>query len=247
MIESPPTRQQTNKTSRALVLWAHWQILWLSKHWLAVFNGFFFIYIGLPFLAPILLANGYTGAANNIYSLYRLTCHQLPSRAYFIAGEQVAICHRDVSIYLTLLLGGLLFSLVRYRPRPLRLRWYVFFMVPIALDGGLSMASEWLQFTTMLNLWIIGLIAMGITSAILHSQKYLTWHSYLFFAFGPLALVYLQYFGPYQSDWLSRTLTGFIFGAGTIWFAYPEFEKGFNEIRKQVIAKLAKAYNRPVE
>ncbi len=234
------TRNSTTNVSRSLVLAVHRLILWLSKHWLLVANTFFLLYVGLPFLAPVLLAYGYPGPANTIYTLYQAVCHQLPSRAYFIAGEQVALCHRDVSIYATLLLGGILFSFVRHRLKPPALRWYVFFMVPLALDAGMAMAGEWLQFTTMPTLWIIGLVAMGITSAILHSQNYLTWHSYLFFAFGPLALIYLQYFGPHQTNLWLRTVTGFIFGVGTVWFAYPHLETSFNDIRQEVSTKLAK-------
>lgn len=225
----------------SLILWADRRILWLAKHWLAVVNGFFGIYVGLAFLAPLLLAYGYASIANMIYAIYRLDCHQLPSRSYFIAGEQVAFCHRHVSMYGTLLGGGLLFNLVRHRLKPPALRWYVFFLVPIAVDGGLGLASEWLHFMPLSMLWAIGLIAMGITSAILHSRRYLTWHSYLFFAAGPFALIYLQYFGPYQSNWGLRTITGIIFGLGTVWYGYPHLEAYFGEVRHRVNLKLRRA------
>jgi hypothetical protein len=104
----------------------------------------------------------------------------------------------------------------------------------------MDMASEWLKYAPMTNLWVIGLIAMGITSAILHSQRYLTWHSYLFFAFGPLALIYLTYFGPHMSNLTLRTVTGAIFALGTVWFAYPYLEDSFNDIQQTVRAKLAR-------
>jgi uncharacterized membrane protein len=158
-------RSQVSNFNRNLVWWADRRILWLAKHWLAVVNGFFLIFVGLPFLAPILLANGYMDVANTIYVMYRAVCHQLPSRSYFIAGEQVAFCQRNVAIYVTLLLGGLLFNWVRHQLKPPALRWYVFFLVPIALDAGMAMASEWLQSIPMTMLWAIGLVAMGITSA----------------------------------------------------------------------------------
>lgn len=240
MSELTQWRPPVSNFSRNLIWWADRWILWVSTHWLAVVNGFFFIFVGLPFLAPILLANGYADAANTIYMMYRTVCHQLPARSYFIAGEQVAFCQRNVAIYASLLLGGLLFNFVRHRLRPPALRWYVFFLAPIALDAGMQMASEWLQVMSMSMLWAIGLVAMGITSAILHSRNYLTWHSYLFFAWGPLALIYLQYFGPHQSNWVLRTITGFIFGFSTVWFAYPYLEKRFNTVRQEVSAKLAK-------
>ncbi|MBN1217840.1 MAG: DUF2085 domain-containing protein [Anaerolineae bacterium] len=229
---------------RSLVLWTNRRIGWLSRHWLAVFNTFLFLYVGLPFLAPLLLANGFYQAADAIYSLYSAACHQFPSRAYFILGEQVALCQRDIAIYGTLLIGGLLFSLVRHQLKPPALRWYVFFMMPIALDAGLAMASEWLAAgVPMITLWAIGLIALGITSGILYSQNYLTWHSYVFFAFGPLALIYLQFFGPHQSSPFLRNLTGFILGVGTAWYVYPYLDDSFEDLGEQVNLKLANSAN----
>jgi uncharacterized membrane protein len=242
MNASPSNQPAVSGSLRSLVLWADQLILWLSQHWLAALNIFFLVYVGLPFLAPILLANGYTDAANLIYSSYRAACHQLPSRSYFIMGEQVAFCQRDVAIYSSFLLGGLVFGWVRQRLRPLPLRYYVFFLVPIALDGGMQLASEWLQSgIQMITLWIIGFIAMGITMAILNSQRYLTWHNIPFFACGPLALLYLLRYPDYLSNWPQRTITGFIFSFGTIWFAYPYLEEAFADVKQQVSAKLAKA------
>lgn len=112
MSELTQGRPQMSNFSRNLILWADGWILWVSTHWLAVVNGVFFIFVGLPFLAPILLANGHAAAANTIYMMYRTVCHQLPARSYFIAGEQVAFCQRNVAIYASLLLGGLLFNFV---------------------------------------------------------------------------------------------------------------------------------------
>lgn len=242
MTPEVPHRRPVTGPARELALWANRRILWLAQHWLAVFNTFFFLYVGLPFLAPILLAYGYTDAANILYNLYRATCHQLPSRSYFILGEQVAICHRDVAIYAAFLLGGLGYGLVRPHLKPPQVRWYVFFLWPIALDAGMQLASDWLASgVSMGALWAIGLIALGLTSAILHWFRYLTWHSYLYFLAGPLALIYLKYFGPYQSDLVRRTISGMIFGLASVWLAYPYLEDAFQDIRQQVSDKLARA------
>jgi uncharacterized membrane protein len=147
-----------------------------------------------------------------------------------------------VALYGTLFVGGVVYNFIRSRLKPLPLRWYVFFMVPMALDAGMAMASDWLAAgVPMSMLWAAGLVALGIVSFILRSQNYLTWHSYLFFAFGPLALLYLQFFGPHESNLVLRNLTGFILGAGTIWFAYPHMDSTFAEIREEVTTKLAQA------
>lgn len=237
---SPSSLHDTFK--RRFVLWLQRRVLWLTNHWLAVFNTFFILYTGLPFLAPVLLAAGWHRGADAIYSAYQITCHQFPSRAYFVLGEQVALCHRDIALYGTLALGGIIYHFIRDRLPPLPLRWYVFFMVPMALDAGMDMTSNLLAIgVPMSTLWAVGLIALGIVSFILRTQNYLTWHSYLFFAFGPLALLYLQFVGPHQSNLFLRNLTGLILGVGTVWFAYPQLEDTFREVRQEVTAKLAHA------
>jgi len=239
---STTSERRANHSKRSFVLGLQKLVLWLSNHWLAVFNTFFFVYVALPFLAPVLLVAGFHDAADTIYSAYKITCHQFPSRSYFIFGEQVALCHRDVALYGTLFIGGVVFNFIRDWLKPLPLRRYVFFMVPMALDAGMAMASDWLAAGVPMSiLWAVGLIALGIVSFILRSQNYLTWHSYLFFAFGPLALLYLQFFGPHDSNLFLRNLTGFILGVGTVWFAYPHMDRTFADIREEVTAKLAQA------
>ncbi len=237
-MNEPAQSHPAGNFSQDLGQWADKRFLWLSKHWLTVVNTFFFIYVGLPFLAPILLANGYTSNANTIYWLYRLACHQLPSRAFFIAGEQVAICHRCAAIYGALVMAGLLFNLVRHSLKPLAPRWYIFFLLPMALDGGMGLVSELRQFVPMGVLWASGLAVMGIIGIVLYKQNYLTWHTYLLFSFGLLALIYLQLFGPYTSNIYLRLITGFMVGVGTVWFAYPTLEEGFYDIQEEVSVKL---------
>jgi len=51
-------------------------------------------------------------------------------------GYKIAICQRDVAIWATILLTGLLFGLTGRQWRPLALRWYLLFLIPLALDGG---------------------------------------------------------------------------------------------------------------
>ena len=51
-------------------------------------------------------------------------------------GWKVALCQRDVAIYAAVLLTGVLYGLVRNRMRPLPFKFYVLFLIPIAIDGG---------------------------------------------------------------------------------------------------------------
>jgi uncharacterized membrane protein/glutaredoxin len=208
-----------------------------SRHWLAIFNLLALLYVGLPFLAPILMKAGVESPARLIYSLYSPLCHQLPYRSWFLFGEQaayplaaagvggrafesvfsispydlsaarlligdpqigykVALCERDVAIYGSILLGGLIFALVRHRLKPIPIwLWFVVGILPIALDGGSQL----------------------------------------------LSMLPLFDFPVRESTPILRTLTGTMFGLANVWLAYPYVEEAMQETRTLVASKLAAA------
>jgi uncharacterized membrane protein len=231
----------TNQLSQSVETIANKFSLFLSRHWLALANTFFFLYAALPFAAPLLLVNGQTGTANGIYWLYHMLCHLLPSRAYFVAGEQVCLCHRCLAIYGSIFLGGVVFSFVRHTLKPLPPKWYLLFVMPMALDGGMGLVSELLQFVPLIALWIMGLMTVVIVGGLLYQQKLLNWQLAVVLACIPLALLYLTFVGPHQSNIYLRNITGFLFGIGSVWVAYPLLQEGFSDIEQEAKNKLGAA------
>jgi len=205
-----------------------WVVNRLIRRWLAVINLAVLVYVGLPFLAPLLLANGFTGSANIIYRLYSFACHQLPSRAYYVAGEQVALCYRDVAIYTAMLLGGLAFGVVRRRLKPIPPGWYLLLILPMALDGGTQLLSELTVYIPRLLVVAMGLVALGGLALFLRRRQQLSWYWGVALTDGVVALLYLQLAGSYNSDFFRRTLTGALFGFGTVWLIYPNMEAAFS-------------------
>lgn len=201
------------------------------NHWLATVNSFFLLYVLLPVLAPLLLVTGYRQTARGIYWFYSYLCHQLPSHSYFIFGAQVAICERCLAMYGMMFLFGLTYSLMRGQVWPLPFRWYLLFLIPLGLDGGLQLVSELVSIAPWLIYWMWGIGLVLIALPILLLRRAITWQSLLFLAAGPLALIYVQFFGLYESDWLRRTVTGIVFALGTVWLTYPQLEEGFTEFR----------------
>lgn len=61
-------------------------------------------------------------------------------------GYKVALCERDVAIYGFILLAGLVYGAfhrrIKVHPLPLAL-WVLFGVLPIALDGGTQLISQW--------------------------------------------------------------------------------------------------------
>ena len=169
--------------TRDFIIFVDKVIFRVAKHWLALASLFWGLYVGLPLLAPVLMDAGYIGPAKVIYTIYRPACHQRPERSYFYGGPQavysieeldaagldtnpfaraigneelgwkVAFCERDVAIYGSIFVMGLVYGLFRKRwgARRMRLRIFALFLVPMAIDGVLQLfgvyESNWIMRT----------------------------------------------------------------------------------------------------
>jgi uncharacterized membrane protein len=118
---------------------------WALRHWLLFANGLVILYAGAPWLSPLAYAAGYPLLGRLLFLAFRPFCHQIPERSFFLFGYQVAYCHREVAMYTTLAVGGLLFHFVRtrIRPIPMRLGWLL--LLPMLLDGGTHMIDDLAQ------------------------------------------------------------------------------------------------------
>jgi len=211
---------------------------WISRRYMLIFNAFTFLYVGLAFLAPVLMYGGKIGPANLIYSVYGRLCHQLSYRSWFLFGEQaaypreiaglpalityeeitgndpydieaafkfkgnenvgykVAFCQRDIAIYGTILLFGLIFAATGKKIPSLPLAaWFILGILPIGLDGVSQIISQ------------------------------LPWD-----------IIPVR-----ESTPLLRTITGGLFGFTTAWFGYPIVEEAMADTRKVMAVKFKAA------
>ena len=159
--------------TRDFVIFVDKVIFQVAKHWLALASLFWGLYVGLPLLAPVLMNAGWTMPAKAIYTIYRPACHQRPERSYFYGGPQVvysieeleaagvdtnpfaraigneelgwkvAFCERDVAIYGSIFVTGLVYGVFRKRlgARRMRVLHFALFLVPMAIDGVLQLFS----------------------------------------------------------------------------------------------------------
>lgn len=136
----------SNRLSASIAHYLEPGIDWLARfivhHWLLIANAMLFLFIALPFFAPILEAFGWHLPAKLIFIVYRPTCHQLPERSYFVMGHQVAICARCSSLYVAFWTVGIVYTIwAAIRPQrvpawqapPL---WVIgVAAIPLAIDG----------------------------------------------------------------------------------------------------------------
>ena len=95
--------------------------------------------------APIAKANGFSGISTPLYGFFSYICHQMPSRSFFIEGEEFGVCSRCFGVYLGLLVGFLVYPLWRTidEIEPLPRFWLFLSLVPIGIDWTLGVLDIW--------------------------------------------------------------------------------------------------------
>jgi len=208
--------QPVTGRTRDLVIGADKAIFKLATHWLALMNLFWGLYVGLPFLAPIFMNAGYELPAKAIYTLYRPACHQRPERSYFIGGsafihspEELASAGVDLDPFARDIGNEQVGWKVAFCERDVAI-YGTIFLTGLAYGLVRTRLKGWRM---RFRYFVLFLIPMGIDGT-------------------------LQLFGFYESTWLRRSITGAIFGAGAVLFAYPYIEEGFADVRRTISSKL---------
>ena len=107
-----------------------------ADHWLLLVNAAAGALFALPVLiAPALEALGLHGPAQLIFWAYGSQCHQMPSRSFYLWGEQMALCHRMSAIYGSCFLFGMSYIMLRRRLGALPFWLLAAYSFPMAVDG----------------------------------------------------------------------------------------------------------------
>lgn len=61
----------------------------MGSHWFETFLFIYGLWVFLPYLAPIFMHLGWSGAGKTIYFIYSFFCHQLPERSFFWFGDKI--------------------------------------------------------------------------------------------------------------------------------------------------------------
>ena len=159
----PPKSEELNRTTHAgkasldLFLARNAEKLgvrvydFVRRHWLGIVNLHLFLFILGSICAPCLSYLGQEGIAKYIYRFYGISCHQIPSRSFFIFDHQIAICARCFSFFSSMLVFGLLLSLKNVRPLNRKIAFLL--ALPILVDVllqtlGVNESTQLLRVTT---------------------------------------------------------------------------------------------------
>jgi len=214
----PAAQPQVTGRLRDFVVAVDRLIFQFARHWLLVFNLLLGLYVGLPVLAPALMASGVEGPARLIYTVYRPMCHQLPWRSFFLFGEQ-PYYSKD---YLISQVGA----------EPLATLWTAgSFLGTLELGYKIALCER--DVATYGAMLLAGVL-FGLVKKRL---KPLPWLVFVLFLL-PMAIDGgLQFIGLRESTPLLRVITGGLFGLGAIWLAYPYFEMGMQDVQQELYHK----------
>lgn len=210
-----------------------------SRHWLAILNTIVFLYVALPFMAPVLMRVGATTPARWIYTVYSPVCHQLAFRSWFLFGEQAAYPRQLAGTGLTSFGAATGIS----EDDLAAARAYVgeegigykvaLCERDIAIYGGIFLAGVAFSFVRgrlrplPIMIWFgLGVLPMAIDGG-----------SQLLSGLPGIPTAW----GVRESTPLLRTITGLLFGVLNVWLAYPHIEISMAETRATTTVKLAGA------
>jgi uncharacterized membrane protein len=220
-------------------------MFWISRHYLAILNFIMLLYVGLPFLAPILMKSGANAPARVIYTIYSPLCHQFGFRSFFLYGEQAyyPLEEAGMNVIDFETVTGITDLRDPNATSRLKARQYVG-----DETVGYKVALCERDVAIYASILFFGLL-FGLTGRRLPP---LHWSIWIALGLGPVGLDgFSQLFS--QFDWPAlasilpyrestpflRVLTGSMFGLFTAWFAYPNIQESMQETRQFFIKKFA--------
>src|SRR5512132_981818 len=70
----------------------------VSDNWFGIFLVVYGLWVFTPFLAPLFMQIGWSGAGKAVYLIYSFFCHQLPERSFFWFGEKSMYSLREIQV-----------------------------------------------------------------------------------------------------------------------------------------------------
>ncbi len=209
-----------------------------ARTWIVPATLLLGLFVGLPFLAPVLMELGWSGPAKAIYLIYSGLCHQLPQRSYFLFGRQLTYSLAEIQ------------NAWQNTLNPFVLRQFIG-----NADMGWKVAWSDRMVSMFTSVWLFGLLWWPLRKRL----PRLPWWGLVLFLL-PMALDGTSHlisdlagigqgfrdtnawlaaltqhalsptfyagdaWGSFNS--LMRLVTGVLFGLGAVWFGYPYLDEG---------------------
>ncbi len=224
-----------------------------SRNWLLIFSLVYGLYVGLPFLTPVLMQLGWDRGGKAIYFIYTFLCHQLPQRSLFLFGPKTMYTLTEIQAAWQETFNPLVLRQFVGNPD---LGWKVAWS-----DRMVSMYTSILIFAWFwyalrkkirrLPWWgfVLFIVPMGI-DGITHTLSDIAgiglgfrdtnaWLAALTNNASPPTFYVGDALGSFNS-WM-RWISGILFGLGIVWFGFPYLDDIFTNMEAASKAKFHRA------
>src|SRR5258708_27425520 len=124
----------------------------LLSQWANMITILLGILVAMALSVPFLSYFGLDTISKPIFYSLHTVCAQIPSHSFFILGHQLGMCARNFSIYMSMFLGSLVFSLSKKRVPGIPWWLWLLMILPMAVDGTTQM------FGLRESTWVLRLI-----------------------------------------------------------------------------------------
>lgn len=218
-----------NQKQRATLKQGERLTYWISKRYLLLMNLLVFLYVGIPFLAPVLMNAGLPWAAKPIYTVYSVACHQLSFRSWFLFGDQ-SVYPREAAGVEGLQTFYEASGITEDELLPAR-----------RFIGNEEMGYKVAYCERDVAIYI-AMLTFGLLYAITKRKlPPLPWYLWIIIGWGPIGLDGFSQLLSQLPNWtlwtyrestpFLRTLTGALFGFTTARFGYPLLQETMDETR----------------
>jgi uncharacterized membrane protein len=208
----------------------------LPRYWILLVIILLGMYTFLPFLAPIFMHIGWSGAGKVIYFIYSWFCHQLPERSFFLFGTHFTYSLAQVQNAWGQTTNPAILRQFIGNPE---LGWKVAWsdrMVSMFTSLWLFSILGWLIRRRIKRLPWWGLVIFLLPMAVDGTSHFVSdlagigqgfrdanlWLQVLTQHLFPVSFYVGDGWGSFNS--LMRLLTGIMFGIGIVWYTYPKLE-----------------------
>ncbi|MFP3854629.1 MAG: DUF2085 domain-containing protein [Anaerolineales bacterium] len=246
-----PVQKKEDRNSLGIAL--NRAVYSIRQSWFFWGVGLLLLWVGLPWLAPVLMQLGWEAPAKAIYFIYSFQCHQLPQRSFFLFGQKSMYSISEIQAVWPQ--GTDPMGLRQFIGTPevgYKVAWSdrmvsAYSSIPLAallwwpLRRRLKPLPLIGFFLLMLPMAIDGVTHMisdlaGLGQGFRYTNAWLaelTNHALPANFYAGNALGSLN-------SWL-RLITGTLFGIGIVWFAFPYIEASFRGQGRQIETKFEEA------
>jgi len=208
--------------------------------WFTVFAITVGVYVLAPFLAPLFMSIGWSGAGKAIYFVYSFLCHQLPERSYFLFGPNFTYSLAEIqSVWQNTNNPLILRQFIGNPEMGWKVAWsdrmismfgstWIFGLLWYPVRRRIPKLPFW-----ALSLFLLPMAVDGSTHFIsdfwgigLGFRDSNLWLAALTGHFFPSTFYAGDAWGSFNS--IMRLLSGVLFGLGIVWFAFPYLGESFS-------------------